>query len=589
MAARSSTRLLLWLAALGVLLALLVIGGVTLFMWDGGPESLASGNKKGWLKLELRGELADSPKIDALSFDPEDRALTIGELAAVVKRAQDDPDITGIFVDLDNPQLSMATAQELRGALVSLTESGKPCVTWSKTYENLTYYLASACGEIHLHPEGVPMVLGLNVTTTYLADTLGKLGVKADYERVGAYKSAVETFEELAPSPASVEMYNSMIDDLYAGLTEDIAAGRKRSVEDVRALIDDPPITAADAKDRGLIDQLTYRDELVDRLKEDGDGTSTKGYAKGLRNDWRKAENTVAVLHLSGNVVDGESGGGGFGGGSGNIGDTTVVKALDELAEDENITAVVLRIDSPGGSALASDVIWRAVRKLDEKKPVVASMGATAASGGYYIAMAAREIVAQPGTITGSIGVFAGKFALTELYKKVGLTTWTTRRGALAGLLSSPDAFTDPERAKLRQRIEAFYTTFITKAGESRGKTPEEIDAVAQGRVWTGRQAHGVGLVDTLGGLDLAVDRAASLAGLAEDAEVGRKLLPEPQTFWDALSESLDQARSPAVRVSLPETLGPELSKAVELAFSLEQMSSRGGLLALDPVIITVR
>lgn len=249
----------------------------------------------------------------------------------------------------------------------------------------------------------------------------------------------------------------------------------------------------------------------------------------------------------------------------------------------------MLRIDSPGGSALASDVIWRAVRKLDEKKPVVASMGATAASGGYYIAMAAREIVAQPGTITGSIGVFAGKFALTELYKKVGLTTWTTRRGALAGLLSSPDAFTDPERAKLRQRIEAFYTTFITKAGESRGKTPEEIDAVAQGRVWTGRQAHGVGLVDNLGGLDLAVDRAASLAGLAEDADVGRKLLPEPQTFWDALSESLDQARSPAVRVSLPETLGPELSKAVELAFSLEQMSSRGGLLALDPVIITVR
>lgn len=589
MAARSSTRLLLWLAALGVLLALLVIGGVTLFMWDGGPESLASGGNKGWMKLELRGEIPDSPRIDALTFDPEDRALTVGELAALVKRAQDDPNITGVFVDLDDPQLNMATSQELRGALAALTASGKPCVAWSKTYENLSYYLASACGEVHLHPEGVPLVLGLNVTTTYLADTLNKLGVKADYERVGAYKSAIETFEELAPSPASVEMYNSMLDDLYAGLTDDIAAGRGRAVEEIVALIDDPPITAADALARGLVDQLTYRDELVDRLKTDGDGTTAKAYAKGLRADWRGAEHTVAVLHLNGNVVDGDSGGGGFSGGGGNIGDRTVVKALDELAEDDNIAAVVLRIDSPGGSALASDVIWRAVQQLDEKKPVVASMGATAASGGYYIAMAAREIVAQPGTITGSIGVFAGKFALTELYKKVGLTTWTTRRGALSGLLSSPDAFTDAERAKLRQRIEAFYTTFITKAGESRGKTPDEIHAVAQGRVWTGRQAHGVGLVDKLGGLDLAVAQAASLAGLPADAELGRKLLPEPQTFWDALSESLDQAQSPAVRVSLPDAFGPELSLAVEQAFALERMSSRGGLLALDPVIVSVR
>ncbi|MCK6521710.1 signal peptide peptidase SppA [Myxococcota bacterium] len=588
MAARKSTRLLMWLAALGVLLALLVIGGVTLFMWEGGPSSIAS-TPSGWLKLELQGELLDGPRAGGLTFDPEDTPLSVSELAAVVRRAQDDPEITGVFVDLDAPELSMATAQELRGALVSLTASGKPCVAWSKTYENLSYYLASACGEVHLHPEGVPLVLGLNVTTTYLADTLNKLGVKADYERVGAYKSAVETFEELAPSPASVEMYNSMIDDLYAALTEDIAAGRGRSVEEIRALIDDPPITATDAKDRGLVDQLTYRDELVDRLKEDGDGTTAKAYAKGLRADWRGAEHTIAVLHLSGNVVDGDSGGGGLGGGGGNIGDRTVVKALDELAEDDDIAAVVLRIDSPGGSALASDVIWRAVRQLDEKKPVVASMGSTAASGGYYIAMAAREIVAQPGTITGSIGVFAGKFALTELYKKVGLTTWTTRRGALAGLLRSPDAFTDAERAKLRQRIEAFYTTFITKAAEGRGKTPEEIDAVAQGRVWTGRQAHGVGLVDQLGGVDLAVAQAASLAGLPADAEIGRSLLPKPQLFWEALSESLENASAPTVQVSLPDAFGPELSLAVEQAFALEQMSSRGGLLALDPVIVTVR
>lgn len=583
MAVKKSTRLLLWIAAVGALIAVAVGVGIVLLIWDR-PTNLAG--EPAWLELRLRGPLEDGPMPDAFTWDPEEVTLTTHEVAAALHRAAGDEDVTGLLLELDNPSLSMAAAQELRAGIAAVRAAGKPCIAWSKTYENLSWYVASACGDVRMHPDGVPLVLGLAVNTQYFSGALDKLGVQPDFERVGAYKSAIETFEEQAPSPASIEMYTTLLDSLYNTFVADLAASRGVGPEAIQALIDDPPVTASDALARGLVDRLSYQDELEDELGEDTPRVGMRKYIQRLRRGWGDADWTVAVLHLQGQVIDGDSSGGGFGGSA--IGDRTVVEALEDLAEDEDIDAVVLRIDSPGGSALASDVIWRAVRELDEQKPVVASMGSTAASGGYYIAMAARQIVAQPGTVTGSIGVFAGKFALGGLYDKVGITTWTLRRGELAGLLSSPQPFSELERAKLRTRIEDFYRVFITKVAQSRGLEVEAVDAVAQGRVWTGAQAAEVGLVDQLGGLEEAVALAAGLAGAPEDAAVGRRVLPRTSTLMELLLDAQNPTEAARLE-ALTLLLGPELAQAAAQAASLRAAAERGVVLAWEPVTLQVR
>ncbi|MCB9743271.1 MAG: signal peptide peptidase SppA [Alphaproteobacteria bacterium] len=591
---RRGPRLLLWITALGMLL--LTIGGVAVgvLMYDAEPE-IADG---AWLGMRLSGSIEDGPLPDAFVFDPEQIPLTLHEYAALIDRAAEDEGVEGLYLELDGPGLSMAQVQELRGAIGRLRAADKHCVVWSKTYDNLSWYLANACDEVHLHPEGVPMVIGLSLTTEHYAATLEKVGVQADYEKMGRFKSAVETFEATEPSEATQEMYIALLDSLFNGFVADSAVGRGLSEDEVRALIDDPPITATDAMARGLVDALTYRDELIDdqKLLRDGEEIElikTQRYAEGLRRDWRAPAKKVAVVHLQGTIIDGESSGGGFGGGA-VIGDASVVPQLDELAEDEDIVAVVLRVDSPGGSALASDVMWRAVQQLNEVKPVVVSMGSYAASGGYYISMGARHVFAEPATLTGSIGVYAGKLAISGLLEKAGVGTWTVSRGELAGLLRSPAPFTDAERAKLRERIEAFYTSFITKAAEGRGMEVDAVDAVAQGRVWTGAQALEVGLVDELGDLRAAVNKAAELAG-EDPAELGRKVVPRRLTFLEALTESLEQdVRAEAVRSLVGEALqvpepGQELLSHLERATVLQEMLSSGGVAAIDPVRVTVR
>ncbi|MCB9764884.1 MAG: signal peptide peptidase SppA [Alphaproteobacteria bacterium] len=596
MASKKSTRLLLWITALGMLILIATGVAVGLLVYDDTP-SVAEG---AWLEVRISGSMPDGPLPDSFVLDPEQIPLTLHEYAALLHRAAEDEDIGGVFLDLDSVSMSMAAVQELRGGLAAVREAGKPCWTWSKVYDNKAWYLASACDQIMMHPQGVPMVIGLSMTTEHYAGTFEKVGVQADYERVGTYKSAVETYEAIEPSEPSKEMYGAMLDSVFDTFITDAAVGRGLSEDALRALINDPPITAGSALEKGMVDRLAYRDELRnddDQLviseDETADLVDLQDYARGLRSDWRGGDKVVAVVHLQGAIVDGKSTGGGFGG-SAVVGDRSVVPMLEKLAEDEDVVAVVLRINSPGGSALASDVIWRAVDKLNEEKPVVVSMGGAAASGGYYIAMAGRHIVAQPATLTGSIGVFAGKFAIDGLLEKVGITTWTTQRGDLAGLLSSPAPFTDAERAKLRERIEDFYATFLAKAAEGRGMTVEEVDAVAQGRVWTGAQALEVGLVDELGGLELAVQRAVELAELDEDVEVGRRMLPRRSTFLEALTESLNQQTAAPIKEALSAQLlpAPTLPAAVterlDGAALLQRVLDAGGLAAFEPVRISV-
>ncbi len=577
------TRVLLFITVFGLLLACTSSAAVLLLIFNDGP-TLSMTTSEGWLRIPLRGEIPDGPNESAVYFDEEQIPLTVSDYAAAIQLAATDDSVPGVFLELDEPGLGLAAVSELRQALLVLREAGKPCHAWSKTYSNATWYLASTCEEVVLHPEGVPFVVGLQVSTEHYAGLLEKVGVEPDYEKVGTYKSAPEAYELTQPSDTSKQMLESVLDSLHLTLVAHVAEGRDMAPGDIHALIEDPPVTAPAAKARGLVDELYSRQAWIE-LQYDEDLQGIRRYVKQMRQDWQGRGDSIAIVHIQGTIVDGSSDSGPLGGHT--VGDRSVVRQLEELREDEKTRAVVLRINSPGGSALASDVIWEAVARLDQEKPVVASMGPMAASGGYYVAMPAREIYANPATLTGSIGVFGGKFAIGGLYEKLGITTWSTNRGPLAGIYSSPDPFTDLERAKIRERIEAFYETFVTKAAEGRNMTYEQLDAVAQGRVWTGAQALDVGLVDHLGGLEEAVDRAAELAGLAP-GEWRRRVMPKEKTFFETLLESpSDEARIHGQ--VLVAAFGEDLVQSLMQARQIEGILRREGLVAALPYQLEIR
>jgi protease-4 len=577
-----STRLLLFITLFGMLLACASGGAVLLLLLDEGP-SLSLSSNDGWLRVLLRGNIPDGPTESAIYFDESRIPLTVGDYVAALQVAASDESVPGVFLDLDDPHLGLAAASEIRRALLTLRDAGKPCHAWSKTYSNATWYLATACEKIVMHPEGVPFVVGLQVATEHYAGLLEKVGVEADYVKVGTYKSAPEAYELTGPSESSKLMLESLLDSLHDNLIAEVAESREMETSAVQALIDDPPVTGPTALARGLVDELYSRQAWIE-IHYDDDLQGMRRYVRKMRRDWKSSGDTIAVLHLQGTIVDGSSESGAFGGQS--VGDRSIVRHLERLRDDDDIKAVVLRINSPGGSALASDVMWEAIRRLDLEKPVVASMGAMAASGGYYVAMPARVIYANPATLTGSIGVFGGKFAVQGLYEKLGISTWSAQRGPLAGIYSSPGPFTDLERAKILERIEAFYRTFVTKAAEGRNMTFEELDSVAQGRVWTGTQALEVGLVDHIGGLEDAIAAAADLAGLEADS-YGRLVLPKEKSFVEVLFESPnDEERAHATL--LVGLLGEKTVQALLQARQLDRILRREGVVAALPYRLEV-
>ncbi|MCP4918844.1 MAG: signal peptide peptidase SppA [Proteobacteria bacterium] len=586
MAMKKGTRLLLWITGLGfVIFSAAAIAVVLLVVNDQElPDFEGETSDQAWLDVHLRGPIHDGPKPDSLIVDPEQIPLTVHDISAAIHAAAADDDIDGLVLHLDGHGLGLAGAQDIRSALVAFDEAGKECRAWSKVYENIDWYLASACGELHIHPEGVPMAIGLKVSTTYFAGTFEKLGVSGDFERVGEFKSAIETYENTAPSEPTIHMYTELLDSLYTTFVQDIADGREMSFAEVQALVDDPPVTAQTAVDRGMLDAMTYKDEFDEQIE--AELVDLDGYAADLRNSWRRSSEQVAVVHLQGTIIDGESTSGGFGGD--NIGDITTVELLERLKDDEDVIAVVLRVDSPGGSALSSDVMWRAIEQLAEEKPVVASMAGYAASGGYYISMPADYIVAEPSTLTGSIGVFGGKFALAGLYEKLGVTTWTQQRGDLANLYNTTEPFSEAERKAIRTRIVAFYDTFVQKAADGRGMTWDEIDAVAGGRVWTGAQAVEVGLVDEVGSLEDAIAIAIELAAPEDPDDIGRRILPRRQTLMEAILKSLnEQQASVDASAQMRNLMGDEAFETMIAGRQLSQVLETG-VAAMDPARITI-
>jgi len=549
---------------LGALIIVAVLGIALLWGAVRGGEPTIRDNSV--LTLRVAGSLPDYSPDDPFKryFGGPDQSLT--GLVMQFKKAKVDKRIKGILLDINMSGVGWGKAEELRDAIVDFRSSGKPVYAYIEFGLNKEYYIATACDKIISPPPGELFINGLAADVMFFRGSLDKLGIYPDIFQIGKYKSAGDMFTQKEMTDAHREYINSLLTDLYDRYINAIAQARKKSPEEVRALIDNAPYNAQQAKDAGLIDEALYKDEVEAQFKKLLGYKDTDAFPVVRSGDYRDVSpeslglnkgERIAVIYASGTIDSGSSQNSPSGEQS--IGSDTVAKALNDAAADKTIKAVVLRVDSPGGSGLASDIIWRAVEMANQKKPVVVSMSDVAASGGYYISASAAKIIAQPSTITGSIGVVAGKPVMRGFYDWLGISNEYVLRGKTAGMFRATEKFSDEERAKFEDWIKTtYYRDFVPKVAKGRSKDPEYIDSVGQGRVWTGQQARDRGLVDDFGGLDKAIEVAKQLAKIPADKGVERVILPYPTTFLQQLLSPTDNSNTQvqqqrAIFAALPE------------------------------------
>lgn len=495
------------------------------------------------LALRVGGSLPDYVSDDPFRrvFGGPDQSLT--GLLMQIKKAKVDKRISAILLDIDMSGIGWGKSEELRDAITDFRTSGKPVYAFMEMGLNKEYYIATACDRIYLAPPGELFTIGLAADVMFFRGSLDKLGIYPDMYQIGKYKSAGDTFTRKEMSEAHSEAVNSLLEDLYTRYVEAIAKARSKSPEDIRAIIDNAPYNASQAKDVGLIDGAVFRDDVEKELKTKLGYKENEDLAIARGSQYRdvppeslglnKGEK-IAVIYGTGNIGSGSSENSPSGEQS--IGSDTMARALKDAAADKTVKAIVLRVDSPGGSGLASDIIWQAVETAKQKKPVVVSMSDVAASGGYYISAGANKIIAEPSTITGSIGVVAGKPVVKGLYDWLGISNEYVLRGKNSGMFRETEKFSDTERQKFQEWINTtYYDQFVPKVARGRNKNSEYIDSVGQGRVWTGAQAKERGLVDEFGGLERAVEVAKELAKIPAEKGVQRVIFPYPRTFLQQL------------------------------------------------------
>lgn len=492
------------------------------------------------LDLDLTKPLAESDggKIGSL-FEHQ---TTLREVLDALDGGRRDPRVKGVLARFGDDSIGFAQTQELRTAIERFRASGRFAVAFAEEYGgagagNRSYLLASAFDEVWLQPMGTLGITGLSAELPFARGALDQLGVQPEFAQREEYKSFAETFTKSGMTPANREMMQALVTDLGNQLVDGIAKSRRLAPAMVRAAIDKAPLLSKEALDQKFVDRLGYADEARDEaLKRAGAGAEAMepaDYLSVAGNPNGKGP-TIALIHAVGTITGGESGKPALGGTS--AGSETIVDAIEEAADDPDVRAILFRIDSGGGSVSASEAIRRAlVTARQSGKPVIASMGDTAASGGYWIALAADRIVASPATITGSIGVVAGKFAIGGLSDKLGIQ-WDRVQGARnAGMWSPLRPFDDSESERLNAIIDDTYANFLQRVAEARHMTPEQARGVAKGRVWTGAQARELGLVDDLGGQEQALTLARTAAGLSPDAPVTLAPYPPPKSMTDQL------------------------------------------------------
>lgn len=449
------------------------------------------------------------------------------EILELLRRAEDDRAVRGVAIVLQGGGLSWAQAEEIRARITTLESEGKHVVAYLYGSGGRTDYLvACAASKIILHPSGDLWLTGVASEMQFLRGALDLVGVEPQFVRRREYKSAVEQYTATEPSPPSIEQTDALLDDLSDALVAGIATGRKKDPADVKALIDGGPYSAQEALEKGLVDELAYPDEMKDKIAEHLGRSSVN--LVGLsdmpqpHSGWKSASQ-IAIVYIDGAIVSGESsnGRGGLFGGGKTSGSETVDAALERARNDDQVKAVVLRVDSPGGSSFASDDIHRAVERVEDKgKPVVVSMGGVAASGGYYVACGADAIWAEPTTITGSIGVYSGKFAMGGLFDRFGITTTAIERGRNSNIDSEQTPWDPMQLQRMDDLVGSTYEDFKSKVAAGRGITTDTVEEVARGHVWSGKRAVGEHLVDGLGGFHEAIEDARARAGIAAGREV---------------------------------------------------------------------
>ena len=523
---------------------------VSYFLMDWGRPAVTVPHQA-YLEINLSGELQEIAPHDFFSSVILGiRSQSMNELWMNIRKAKADVRIKAILIRLNLLACDWAKVAELRDAVLDFRKSGKKAYAYIDEAPDFDkeYFLATACDRIILHPMGWLGINGIGGYVPFFKNVLDKLGVRAEFEHVEEYKTAYFQFTEKGFTPAHKEMMESIYGDIFSHYVEAVASARKKSEDEVRGLIDHAFFQGENALRAGLVDDLLYEDQLQNLLQNGGRKLGRITSAAYARVSPASAGigvgRKVALIYGIGPIFSGESL-------PQSIGGTTVARWIRQARQDKSIAAIVFRVDSPGGSSVASDVIWREVFLAKKEKPFVVSMSDVAGSGGYWISMAAHKIVAQPQTLTGSIGVLAGKFDLSALYEKLGLTTEKLTFGKEADVFSTFRPFSPEEKKIMKDEILWTYDRFLAKVAEGRNMTKDEVNAVGRGRVWTGRQAKEIRLVDELGGLTKAIELAKGLAGIAREEEVKLVVWPKKRTFW----ESILGRRTPESLLDMPPGL----------------------------------
>ena len=597
---------------LGALVALMIfsVGCFLLFLGflaamaaAGGKERAPAFEKGSYLVFDLSTNITDAPPPVNLGMLGGKRdTLQLRTVTRALRAAAKDERIAGIYITGDLSPAAFgsgyAALKEVRAALEDFKKANKPVTAYLTFATTKSYYLASAANDLVLDPYGIILMPGLSSEPTFYAGAFEKYGINVQVTRVGKYKSAVEPFTRREMSPENREEIQKLLDDVWAGLLTDIGSSRSLDANAIQQLVDSEGLIRPEAARAGkLVDRIAYRDEIYDALKAKTGRAGSKepfkqvrleDYARDAKDDLivtkvesdggKSGRGRIAVVYAEGEIVDGE-------GDSGDVGGTKFSRELRKLRQDENVKAIVLRVNSPGGSAFASEVIQREIRLIKKVKPIVISMGSYAASGGYWISAYGDRIFAEPTTITGSIGVFGMQFDVKKLANDFGVTFDSVKTGKFADALTISRPKTPEELAVLQRMVDWIYTEFVRKVAEGRKLAPEKVEEIAQGRVWSGVEAKKLGLVDELGGLNAAIAYAAQRAGLGGGYRVVE--FPRQKELIEALQELLEGITPGYARsTSLGTKIAAKIESEVKL---LRAFNDPNGIYARLPHNLNLR
>ena len=564
-------------AVLGASLLLVAVGLGLLFSSEGIPE-------RGVLTLELSDELVEKTSPNILDRFFGGRQPTVLDVVTALDAAGHDERVPAVFLRVSgHPYRGLARAQEVRQAVHRYREAGGRVAVMLESGWLPEYYVASAADEVYLLPGGHLDLTGLVMVVPFLRGTLDTIGITPQFETSGEHKDTPEVYTEREMSPAMRENLERILDDLHGGLLGVLAEERSLSPEAVQALLDRGTLTASAALEAGLVDGIAHADEVRDRLEEMTGGALERltlfDYLDSLEPGWFARDEHVALVYATGVIVHGESVDSEWYGQV--VGTDSLSRTLRQVREDDEVKAVILRIDSPGGSASASEVIWREVRRTREEKPVIVSIGDYAASGGFYIAMGGGPVIAQPMSITGSIGVFSGKFALQGLYEWLGLSWGVVKRAENADLFLDFEPWTDEQRVIIHDQLVEIHARFREVVGENRGMEADVLSGLTTGRAWTGAEALRLSLVDRIGGLREAIDLARESGGLPAGLPVRVEVYPRPGGWLSSIAGG----RAMAPMASPPQSpLGEALREA-----AIWEMLARERMAAYWPARVAVR